>query len=175
MEVFCGLSKLMVKIFSTLVISLLILSAVLVVLSIPIFICFGIIYLLSYSPFIDFHYYSNFWHNVLFFAVLTFISSLVLSLCKYILIIVNRKKIAMVDDSEKRKIINGFRPTKLKEWIVYFIIFIAYMSIFVTYSERFDTNMIGVTLISVCYVVLFIFIDYLTDSVTEKKKFIKTT
>ncbi|WP_289891707.1 hypothetical protein [Virgibacillus pantothenticus] len=35
--------------------------------SVFIFITYGVVYLLSYLPFVDFHYYSSFWLNVWYF------------------------------------------------------------------------------------------------------------
>ena len=119
---------------------------------------------ISYLSFIDFHYYSNFWHNVLFFTGLAFISSIILTLCKGIFLIIHRKKIRELEEYQQRiKVIEEFRPTKLKEWIVYFLIFIIYMSIFITYSDRLDANIVGVSLIGICFVIIFVFADSMMD------------
>lgn len=62
------------------------------IVSIFIFISFGIIYLLSYLPFIEFHYFSSFWHNVWYFFGFLLLNTLVLAFSEIVVFIDRKNK-----------------------------------------------------------------------------------
>ncbi|WP_186579699.1 hypothetical protein [Aquibacillus kalidii] len=126
--------------------------AVLMFLSLPILISFGIIYFLSMFSFIEFHYYPNFWQNILFFGKFTFLNILVLVLSELLIVIDRKKKIKKLSD---------IGPTNFKEWFIYLVIFSVYMNVFTIYLNRLVTTIIGSTLIALCFITIFVFLEYI--------------
>ncbi|MEW9502582.1 hypothetical protein [Jeotgalibacillus marinus] len=128
--------------------------------SISIGICFGVVYLLSNFSFVNFQYYSNFWDNVLFFMGLTVLNLFVLALIE-VLITIDRIKVKKLLD---------LGPTNVKEWILYFLVFIVYMNVFNIYSVRLEATVVGTSFIAICFVTIFVFLEFLLDKIQGEEE-----
>ncbi|API90955.1 hypothetical protein J32TS6_29300 [Virgibacillus pantothenticus] len=129
--------------------------------SVFIFITYGVVYLLSYLPFVDFHYYSSFWLNVWYFFGFLILNIFMLFLSEMVTFIDRKdKKIRSLDD---------LGPSNLIEWIKFLIVFVIYMNVFSLISERLEATIIGSTLIAVFTVLIFWFIGKAIDNFVDKK------
>ncbi|MGG4179810.1 hypothetical protein ABEW03_10980 [Virgibacillus pantothenticus] len=129
--------------------------------SVFIFITYGVVYLLSYLPFVDFHYYSSFWLNVWYFFGFLILNIFMLFLSEMVTFIDRKdKKIRSLDD---------LGPSNLIEWIKFLIVFVIYMNVFSLISKRLEATIIGSTLIAVFTVLIFWFIGKAIDNFVDKK------
>ncbi|MEF2292837.1 MULTISPECIES: hypothetical protein [Virgibacillus] len=114
--------------------------------AIPFVISFAVIYLAQVIPFIDFHFYEDFWGNFWFFTGFTLLSLFMVAIIETAIFIDRKdKKFRSLDD---------IGPSSLKEWIIFLTVFSVYMNAFNLYSERLDTNFIGATIIGLVFVFL---------------------
>ncbi len=131
--------------------------------AIPFAISFAVIYLAQVIPFIDFHFYGDFWGNFWFFTGFTLLSLFMLVIIE-IAIFIDRK-------DKTFHSLDDIGPTNLKEWVIFLTVFSVYINTFNLYSERLDTNFIGATIISLVFVfLLYVFgkiIDLFADEEDE--------
>ncbi|RFA34260.1 hypothetical protein CAI16_11770 [Virgibacillus dokdonensis] len=132
------------------------------IVSMFIFISFGIIYLLSYSPFIEFHYFSSFWHNVWYFFGFLLLNALVLGLSE-IVVFIDRK-------NKKINSLEDISPSNFIEWIKFIIIFVIYMNVFTLISDRLDATILGSTLVAFSFVFFFFVVGKIIDSIADDEK-----
>ncbi len=64
-----------------------------IMVSVPIFLNFGVIYLLSKLPIVEFYFYIDFWSNFWFFFGFTVMNIIVLVLSELLITAIRRKKI----------------------------------------------------------------------------------
>ncbi|GEN32464.1 ABC-type uncharacterized transport system fused permease/ATPase subunit [Cerasibacillus quisquiliarum] len=132
-----------------------------IMVSVPIFLNFGVIYLLSKLPIVEFYFYIDFWSNFWFFFGFTVMNIIVLVLSELLITAIRRKKIKKLSD---------IGPINLKEWIIYLLIFIGYINLFDIYFDRFNTTFIGAVLISVSIIFLFIIIEKTLDMFQDEEE-----
>ncbi|WP_010095186.1 hypothetical protein [Ornithinibacillus scapharcae] len=118
--------------------------------SVPIFLNFGVVYLLSLFPIVEFHFYSDFWSNFRFFLGFTILNITVLVLSELFIAVNRKSKVAKLSD---------IGPKNFKEWIFYLLIFTVYINIFDIFFDRLETTIIGSGLISLGIVFLVIVIE----------------
>lgn len=125
-----------------------------IMVSVPIFLNFGVIYLLSKLPIVEFYFYIDFWSNFWFFFGFTVMNIIVLVLSELLITAIRR----------------NIGPINLKEWIIYLLIFIGYINLFDIYFDRFNTTFIGAVLISVSIIFLFIIIEKTLDMFQDEEE-----